>query len=141
MRKHLFATLLLACGMPLTGNFAAFAAPEPQSQSQSVVTITGTVLDENNEPVIGASVVQKGVQGNAAATDFDGNFTLRVPAGSMLRISYVGYKPVEMAAKQGMMVYMQPTTEQLNELVAIGYGTQKKANLTGAVAKIGRAHV
>ncbi len=136
MRKHLFATLLLACGMPLTGNFAAFAAPEPQSQSQSVVTITGTVLDENNEPVIGASVVQKGVQGNAAATDFDGNFTLRVPAGSMLRISYVGYKPVEMAAKQGMMVYMQPTTEQLNELVAIGYGTQKKANLTGAVATV-----
>ena len=136
MRKHLFVTLLLACGMPLTGNFAAFAAPEPQSQSQSVVTITGTVLDENNEPVIGASVVQKGVQGNAAATDFDGNFTLRVPAGSMLRISYVGYKPVEMAAKQGMMVYMQPTTEQLNELVAIGYGTQKKANLTGAVATV-----
>ena len=136
MRKHLFVTLLLACGMPLTGNFAAFAAPEPQSQSQSVVTITGTVLDENNEPVIGASVVQKGVQANAAATDFDGNFAIRVPVGTTLRISYVGYKPVEMAAKQGMMVYMQPTTEQLNELVAIGYGTQKKANLTGAVATV-----
>ena len=141
MRKHLFVTLLLACGMPLTGNFAAFAAPEPQSQSQSVVTINGTVLDENNEPVIGASVAQKGVQGNATATDFDGNFAIRVPAGSILRISYVGYKPVEMTAKQGMMVYMQPTTEQLNELVAIGYGTQKKANLTGAVASVDVARV
>ena len=136
MRKHLFVTLLLTCGMPLTGNFAAFAAPEPQSQSQSVVTINGTVLDENNEPVIGASVVQKGVQGNATATDFDGNFAIRVPAGTTLRFSYVGYKPLEMVAKQGMMVYMQPTTEQLNELVAIGYGTQKKANLTGAVATV-----
>ena len=69
MRKHLFATLLLACGMPLTGSFAAYAAPEPQQQGQSVVTITGFVIDENGEPVIGASVVQKGVSTNAAATD------------------------------------------------------------------------
>ncbi|MDE6301573.1 MAG: SusC/RagA family TonB-linked outer membrane protein [Muribaculaceae bacterium] len=136
MRKQLFVTLLLACGMPLTGNFAAFAAPEPQSQSQAAVTITGTVLDENNEPVIGASVVQKGVQTNAAATDFDGNFSLRVAPGTTLRISYVGYKTVEIAAAQGMMVYLQPTTEQLNELVAIGYGSQKRANLTGAVATV-----
>lgn len=136
MRKQLFVTLLLACGMPLTGNFAAFAAPEPQAQSQAAVTITGTVLDENNEPVIGASVVQKGVQTNAAATDFDGNFSLRVVPGTTLRISYVGYKPVEVAAAQGMMVYLQPTTEQLNELVAIGYGSQKRANLTGAVATV-----
>lgn len=136
MRKHLFVTLLLACGMPLTGNFAAFANPEPQSQSQSVVTINGTVLDENNEPVIGASVVQKGAASNAAATNFDGNFTLRVPAGAMLKISYVGYKTVEMAASQGMKVYLQPTTEMLNELVAVGYGSQKRANLTGAVATV-----
>ncbi len=141
MRKHLFVTLLLACGMPLTGNFAAFAAPEPQQQGQSVVTINGTVLDENNEPVIGASVVQKGVSGNATATDFDGNFAIRVKPGTVLRISFVGYKPVEMQAKQGMQVYLQPTTEMLNELVAVGYGTQKKANLTGAVATVDVARV
>ena len=136
MRKHLFVTLLLACGMPLTGNFAAFAAPEPQSQGQGVVTITGTVLDENNEPVIGASVVQKGVAANAAATNYDGNFTLRVPVGAILKVSYVGYKTEEIAAAQGMTVYLQPTTEMLNELVAIGYGSQKRANLTGAVATV-----
>ncbi len=136
MRKHLFVTLLLLCGMPLTGSYAAYAAAAPQSQSQAVVTITGSVLDENNEPVIGASVVQKGVSTNATATDVDGKFKLRVAEGTVLHISYVGYKTVEVAAAQGMSVYLQPTTEMLNELVAIGYGTQKKANLTGAVATV-----
>lgn len=122
--------------MPLTGNFAAFASPEPQSQGQAVTTITGTVLDENNEPVIGASVYQKGVKSNAVTTNYDGNFTIRVPRGTTLVISYVGYKNTELAAADGMTVYMQPTTEMLNELVAIGYGSQKKANLTGAVATV-----
>ncbi len=136
MRKHLFVTLLLACGMPLAGNFAAYASPEPQSQSQSVVTVNGTILDENGEPVIGASVVQKGVSTNAAATDIDGKFALRVKPGTTLRVSYVGYKTVDVAAAEGMTVTLTPTTEVLNELVAVGYGTQKRANLTGAVASV-----
>ncbi len=136
MRKHLFVTLLLACGMPLTGTFAAYAEPEPQSQGQAVQTITGSVLDENNEPVIGASVYEKGNKANAAATNFEGNFTLRVRPGAKLMVSYVGYKTVEIAAAQGMTVYMQPTSEMLNELVAVGYGSQKRANLTGAVATV-----
>ena len=54
MRKHLLATMLLMAGMPALGTFQAQAAPEPQQQSQTVTTITGTVLDENNEPAIGA---------------------------------------------------------------------------------------
>lgn len=123
-------------GMPFSGSFAAFAEPVPQSQSQSAVIINGTVLDENNEPVIGASVVQKGTSRNGAATDFEGNFAIKVVPGTPLEISYVGYKTVVINASQGMMVYLQPTTEQLNELVAIGYGTQKRANLTGAVATV-----
>ena len=141
MRKHLFATLLLACGMPLTGSFAAYAAPEPQQQGQSVVTINGTVIDENGEPVIGASVVQKGVSTNAAATDYDGKFALRVAPGTTLRISYVGYKTVEVAAQQGMQVALTPSTEMLDQLVVVGYGTQKRANLTGAVATVDVARV
>ncbi|MBD5163641.1 MAG: SusC/RagA family TonB-linked outer membrane protein, partial [Bacteroidales bacterium] len=96
----------------------------------------GTVLDENNEPVIGASVSQKGTKGNAVATDAFGNFKIRVAAGTPLEVSYVGYKNETVAAANGMTVYMQPTTEMLNELVAIGYGTQKRANLTGAVATV-----
>lgn len=136
MRKHLLATLLLAFGLPFVGSFAAYADPEPQRQSQNTVTITGTVFDENNDPIIGASVVQKSVPANAAVTDFDGNFTLRVKPGEILRVSFVGYGSVEVAAQQSMTVYLQPTSEVLNELVAIGYGSQKKANLTGAVATV-----
>ena len=136
MRKHLLATLLLAFGMPMLGGFAAYAEPEPQQQGQATVTITGTVFDENNEPVIGASVVQVSNTRNAAATNFDGNFSIRVRPGEMLRISFIGYAPVDMAAAQGMTVYLQPTTEMLDELVAVGYGQQKRANLTGAVSTV-----
>ncbi len=136
MRKHLFLTMLLMAAIPAIGTHSAKAEPAPQQQSQPAAVIQGTVLDENNEPVIGASVVQKGVPSNAVATDAFGNFKLRVAPGATLEVSYVGYKTQPVKAAQGMMVYLQPTTEQLNELVAIGYGTQKKANLTGAVATV-----
>ena len=135
MRKHLFVTLLLLGGASL-GSFTTMASPDPQSQSQTVVTINGTVLDENNEPVIGASVVQKGFTNNNAVTDIDGHFRLRVAAGSTLIVSYVGYKNETVKATDDLTVYLQPTTEMLNELVAIGYGSQKRANLTGAVASV-----
>ena len=99
------------------------------------------ILDENNEPVIGASVMQKGVKANAVTTNFDGNFTIKVAPGAQLQVSYVGYKTETLAAAQGMTVYLQPTTEQLDQLVVVGYGTQKKANLTGAVATVDVARV
>ena len=141
MRKHLFVTLLLTCGLPFGYSFSAYAEPAPQTQNQNVATITGTILDENNEPVIGASVMQKGVKANAVTTNFDGNFVIKVAPGTKLVISYVGYKSEEMAAANGMTVYLQPTTEQLDQLVVVGYGTQKKANLTGAVATVDVARV
>lgn len=128
--------MLLMVGMPMLGTLPAMANPEPQSQSQTASSITGTVLDENNEPIIGASVVQKGLRANAVATDAFGNFTLRVPVGATLQISYVGYKTSEVSAAANMTVYLQPSTEMLNELVAVGYGSQKRANLTGAVATV-----
>ena len=121
--------MLLMAGMPALGTFQAQAAPEPQQQSQTVTTITGTVLDENNEPVIGASVVQKGVSGNAVATDAFGHFKMNVPLGAPLMVSYVGYKTIEVKAAKDLTVYLEPTSEMLNELVAIGYGSQKRANL------------
>jgi len=128
--------MLLLAGLPMAGTFTATAAPEPQKQSQEVTIINGTVLDENDEAVIGASVVQKGVKGNAVATDPNGHFRIRVPKGTQLEISYVGYQTVTMAASNDMRVYLQPTTEVLNELVAVGYGSQKRANLTGAVSTV-----
>ena len=136
MRKHLYLTMLLLAGMPMLGTVSASANPEPQQQGQAATLINGTVLDENNEPVIGASVVQKGVKSNAVATDAFGNFKIRIPAGATLEISYVGYKAVTMPAANDMTVYLEPTTETLNQLVVVGYGTQKRANLTGAVSTV-----
>ncbi len=136
MRKHLYLTMLLLAGMPMLGTTTASANPQPQQQSQAATLINGTVLDENNEPVIGASVVQKGVKSNAVATDAFGNFKIRIPAGATLEFSYVGYKTMTVAASNDMTVYLEPTTETLNQLVVVGYGTQKKANLTGAVSTV-----
>lgn len=135
MRKHLFVTLLLTCAMPFTGRMMAFAAPAPQTQSQGVVTVKGTVLDENDEPVIGASVTPKG-QKTGVSTDEFGNFTISVKPGTQLVVSYVGYKSETVKAANDMTVYLQPTTEVLDQLVVVGYGTQKRANLTGAVTSV-----
>lgn len=136
MRKHLFVTLLLMSGLPLCGTYAAMANPVSQSQSQEAVLISGTVLDENNEPVIGASVVQQGMTKNAVATDYAGNFSIRVAVGTPLVISFVGYQAQTLPASKAMVVYLQPTTEMLDQLVVVGYGSQKRANLTGAVASV-----
>lgn len=129
-------TLTLLAGAPLGGYFAVHAADATQTQSRAVQTISGTVLDENNEPVIGATVSVKGKPSVAVNTNFDGNFAIKVEPGTMLTISYVGFKPINIAATEGMKVYLQPTTEELDQLVVVGYGTQKKANLTGAVATV-----
>lgn len=119
----------------MCGYFAAHAAEAPQTQSQAAVTVTGSVLDESNQPVIGASITPQGST-RGVTTNFDGNFTIKVAPGTMLNISYIGYKTATVPAAQGMTVYLQPTTEMLDEVVAIGYGSQKRANLTGAVATV-----
>lgn len=140
MSKHLFVTLLLTCGMPFGAQMYALANPEPQTQSQGVVTIKGTVLDENDEPVIGASVTAAG-QKQGVSTDAFGNFAISAKPGSTLVVSYIGYKSVNVKAAQDMTVYLQPTTEMLDQLVVVGYGQQKRANLTGAVATVDVAKV
>ena len=86
MRKHLFLSLLLAAGMPIT----AYANPEPQATQQSISAITGTVVDENGDPVIGASVFERGNSRNGTATDIDGKFSVKVKPGTMLKVSYIG---------------------------------------------------
>lgn len=140
MRKHLFVTLLLTCALPFGGQMFAVANPEPQTQGQGVVTIKGTVLDENNEPVIGASVTAAGST-TGVPTDAFGNFTIAVKPGTNLTVAFVGYKTATVKAAQDMTVYMQPTTEVLDQLVVVGYGQQKRANLTGAVSTVDVAKV
>ena len=95
--------------------------------------ITGTVVEPSGEPIIGATVMEKGTQ-NGTVTDFDGNFKLKVDAGKTLVISYIGFDKQEVAAKQGMKVTMQDNAKELAEVVVTGYQVQRKADLTGAVA-------
>ena len=96
--------------------------------------ITGTVTDDMG-PVIGATVMEKGTS-NGSVTDFDGNFKLNVQPGKTLVFTYIGYKTVEMPAKNGMEVQMQENAKELAEVVVTGYTTQRKADLTGAVAVV-----
>lgn len=136
--------LLSSMGMPA---FAAQGSPSDKSTTiappseavsgvqQSDITVTGTVKDANGEPIIGASVVQKGTK-NAAITDFDGHFTLKAPAGSTLRISYVGFVDQEVTAANNVNVTLAEDQEALDEVIVIGYGSVKKSDLTGSVASV-----
>jgi len=98
--------------------------------------IKGSVIDENGEPVIGATIVDKANTPNATITDFDGNFTINVSAGQTIVVSYIGYETQEMAAKNGMKVRLQPDNKVLDEVVVVGYGVQKKSSVTGAISQV-----
>ncbi|MBQ2440634.1 MAG: TonB-dependent receptor plug domain-containing protein, partial [Paludibacteraceae bacterium] len=98
--------------------------------------ITGTVIEEaTNEPIIGANVIEKGTS-NGVITDFDGNFTIKVEAGTVLQFSFMGFEEQELPAVNGMKVLLKEGSTQLQEVVAIGYGSQKKKEVTGSVASV-----
>ena len=100
--------------------------------------MTGTVIDAQKEPVIGASVLEQGT-GNGTITDFDGKFTLDVKnEKAVLEISYVGMKPVtvSVAGKTNLQVVLQEDQEVLEEVVVIGYGTQKRKDVTTAISSV-----
>ena len=105
------------------------------AEQQQSITVTGVIVDANGEPVIGASVVEKGTT-NGGITDIDGRFRISVKTGSILQISYVGYKSQEIKATPNMKIILIEDSEQLNEVIVVGYGQQKKVNLTGAVASV-----
>ena len=97
--------------------------------------ISGSVVDETGEGVIGATVKEKDTS-NGTVTDFDGNFKLMVEAGKTLVITYIGYNPVEVIAAPGMKVHLKEDQLLLNEVVVTGYTTQRKADLTGAISTV-----
>jgi TonB-linked SusC/RagA family outer membrane protein len=99
------------------------------------VKYSGKVVDSQNEPVIGASVVQKGTS-QGSVTDLDGNFIVSVAPGSTLVISYIGYVSQELKATDNMVVVLKEENKTLNEVVVIGYGVQKKSVVTAAIAKV-----
>ena len=98
--------------------------------------ILGTVTDDSGEPVIGASVVEKGNPQNGAITDFDGHFTIKVSEGTPLIISYIGYVSQEVKASSGMTVVLKEDAQTLQDVVVIGYGVQKKSVVTASIAKV-----
>lgn len=109
--------------------------------AQSSHLVTGTVVDTGGEPVIGASVKAKGDASLTAVTDLDGKFQLRLPAKAVtLQISYVGCKTTEVTVAPGqntVAVQLEETSTLLDEVVAVGYGTVKRKDLTGSVAHVG----
>ena len=99
------------------------------------ITVKGHVKDSMGE-VIGANVVEKGNPSNGTITDLDGNFTLSVPKGAILQVSFIGYKTAEVEAAPTVVVELKDDGELLNEVVVIGYGTVKKNDMTGSVTAI-----
>lgn len=114
----------LALGLALTCAIPAMA--------QNTTTIKGTVVDENGDPVIGATVRVPGTK-QATVTDLDGNYSISAPKGTTLTVTYVGYK--QLSTKGGRIMLKENDTD-LNEVVVVGYGTQKRAHLTGSVESI-----
>ena len=102
------------------------------------VTVSGKVKDSTGEPVIGASVLEKGTT-NGIITDFDGNFNLSVGNNSALVVSFVGYKTQEIPVngQTSFNIVLKEDTEVLEEVVVIGYGTARKSDVTGSIASVG----
>lgn len=101
------------------------------------MNVTGQVIDDTREPLIGVTVKEKGTT-NGTVTDFDGHFSISVPAGSTLVFSYVGYQTQSLAVngQRNMNITLHSDTNTLDELVVIGYGVQKKSDITGSISSI-----
>ena len=97
--------------------------------------VTGIIKDTNGEPIIGANVIEKGTT-NGTVTDIDGKFSLSVDENSMLEVSYIGYITQLISQKDCSEICLKENTQFIDEVVVVGYGTQKKANLTGAVTMV-----
>lgn len=109
----------------------------PEVSFSQNITVSGTVTDDQDEPLIGASVQVKNKREQAVVTDIDGNFTLKnVKTGSTIVISYIGYETQELKAEPKMSIVLKPSQEQLEEMVVIGYGQQRKVTLTGSVSNV-----
>lgn len=107
------------------------------AQQQQKKRISGTVLDESGQPIIGANIIEAGTT-NGTVTDMDGKFTLDVSDNATIRISYIGYleQEVNTSGKNTLNITLIEDTQTLEEIVVVGYGVQKKVNLTGAVSNV-----
>lgn len=130
----------LLAGIPLQGVAQTGRTAKVQTTQSNKITVSGTVLDKTtNDPLIGVSVVVKGVANAGTITDMDGKFTLKLPyAEAPLVFSYLGYQPQEIVpgAKKELTVLLQEDTKALQEVVVVGYTKQRKETMIGSVATI-----
>lgn len=114
------------------------AIPSKNEKYQANKRITGIIKDQTGEPVIGANVVLKGDNGTGTITDINGRYSLDVPENAVLIISYIGYTSIEIPVKgqSEIDVTLKEDSQAIEEVVVVGYGTQKKVNLVGAVAAV-----
>ena len=140
-KDKFFMLLALSC-LPLSEMAAEqvdgmAVSPISQEVLQNSVKITGKVVDVQGEPVIGATVMEKGTT-NGIITDVDGNFTLNVSPNRKLQVSYVGYQTQEITigSNRTLRITLKEDSELLDEVVVVGYGTMKKSDLTGAISSV-----
>lgn len=135
--KRILFSMMMASALLAGSPQAIFAGVNEIQAVMQTGTVKGQVVDVQGEPIIGASVLVKGTT-NGTITDFDGNFTLGNATRGTLVVSYIGYKAQEVIIKGRNLVkvVLQEDSEILDEVVVVGYGTQKKATLTGAVSVI-----
>lgn len=124
--------LLIAMTTGLSGLYQPAKAVASVQTVLQTSDVKGRIVDQNGEPIIGATIKVKGTS-HGSVSDMDGNFSLKVPAGATLEVSYIGYKTQEVKARDGMTVHLAEDSKNLNEVVVVGFGTQKKVNLTGAI--------
>ena len=140
-QKNTFAALLTLLGSaiatPLMASSEAGVMVVHELQQQGV-TLKGIVKDANGEPIIGASVVEKGKTTNGTITDLNGYFVLMVSPGASIVVSYVGFRTEELKAipHRNMEIALTEDTKLLDEVVVVGYGTQRKEELTSSVASV-----
>ena len=122
------------------GGILATQASENQdfaAEQQGTIRVSGKVVDQSGHALVGVTVVQAGNETNGAMTGLDGDFVIEVPAGSALSVSYIGYKSIEVAASTAeMTIVLEEDTVGIDEVVVVGFGVQKKENLTGAVSTV-----
>ena len=130
------SSLLIAAPLSAKVAWGGVKTTNPQEVLQSK-TVSGQVLDEKGEPMIGVSVLVKGTK-VGAITDFEGNFKLTAPSGAtVLQLTYMGYKAQDVSITPGRMtVRMEPDNQLLDEVVVVGYGTVKKRDLTGSISSV-----
>lgn len=138
VKLYICLAAALCAYLPTGVNMYAARAEKPSASNvyqQTRILVSGRILDSSGQPVPGVSVIEKGTT-NGVNTDIDGKFTISVKPGASLEVSCIGYETVSVAASENLSVTLREDTQFLDEVVVVGFGTQKKVNMTGSVAAV-----